>query len=96
MDNYREVYSNEFSSANYDGVFTQRTGSKFDGCATFFSRDEYYLRAQKDIKFVDIENTSLMADNIAQNLILESLQRTPNLPSLLVVANTHLFWEPRR
>ena len=97
MDNFREFYLPQFSTYSYDALFTQRTGSKTDGCAIFYPRDHFYLSDKVEIQFNDL-GPKFSFDNIAQIVLLEKIsdKKDKVLPDKIVVVNTHLWWEPQR
>eukprot|EP01119_Soliformovum_irregulare_P020223 TRINITY_DN6515_c0_g1_i3.p1 TRINITY_DN6515_c0_g1~~TRINITY_DN6515_c0_g1_i3.p1 ORF type:complete len:289 (-),score=63.57 TRINITY_DN6515_c0_g1_i3:44-910(-) len=93
IDQFRTYFSVQLSKHGYEGYFKQRTGSKTDGCAIFYNRDKYFLTTSVDIEYNDLANgrKAFTTENIAQIGIFGS----PTSDDLIVVANTHLWWNPK-
>ncbi|DBA77493.1 TPA: Protein angel 1, variant 2 [Trebouxia sp. C0004] len=75
-------------SYRYD--FAERSGDKADGCAIFWNAAKLKCRDSKVINFSHLG----LRDNVAQILVLENC--SDHRSQQLVVANTHILFNPKR
>ncbi|DBA95369.1 TPA: hypothetical protein ACH3X3_013249 [Trebouxia sp. C0006] len=75
---------------SYQYDFAERSGDKADGCAVFWNAAKLKCRDSKVINFSHLG----LRDNVAQILVLKNCADHRN--QLLVVANTHILFNPRR
>ncbi len=83
----------------YCGVYKQRTGGKLDGCATFFKESRFQLETSIPVDYLRPGVSQLDRDNIALLVKLTPLKQKSGVPSKkarLIIANTHLLFNPRR
>lgn len=96
-EHLRTLYRPKFAKKGYECLFKKKTGYKMDGCAIFYKTRLFQLLNHKGIEFNRTDLTSLLnRDNIGIIAVLK-----PKLPyrdenSKLVIANTHLIFNPRR
>jgi protein angel len=92
-------WSCALGALGYDGCYKQRTDGKVEGCATFVYREALQIIDIQSIQYGDypVVHRDELATNVA---LLTRLQtKTTNgygLKRQLLVANTHLLWNPRR
>ncbi|XP_073983202.1 protein angel isoform X2 [Rhodnius prolixus] len=83
----------------YRGVFKRRTGNKTDGCALYYMSTLLELVEYQTVEFYrpHISPTLLNRPNVAIVARLRSTSKPPRLLGKeLIVANTHLLYNPRR
>merc|ERR1712059_54590 len=86
-------YSPFFSSLGYKYVLKARTGGKDDGCAIFYRADKFRLDDVSGLEY-KIDRVSLLdRDNVG---LVCRLVSTTSPSKQVVVANTHLLYNPRR
>lgn len=107
---YAEYYKTQLESRiDYDSVYLPRGRAQtltdkrtVDGCAIFWKKSKFKLKEQFSIDFFqklisdarfqssqDILNRNTRKDNVSLILVLEK-----NDGALLIVVNTHIFWDP--
>ncbi|KAL0037278.1 hypothetical protein WJX79_010116 [Trebouxia sp. C0005] len=74
----------------YHFDFAKRSGDKADGCAIFWNAAKLKCRDSKVINFSHLG----LRDNVAQIMVLENCSDHRN--EHLVVANTHILFNPKR
>ncbi|GAQ92102.1 CCR4-NOT transcription complex subunit 6 [Klebsormidium nitens] len=92
VDHFDEIQA-DLASLGYEGTFKGRTGAEMtDGCATFWKADAFSLVAVEELEFRDLN----LRENVALLAVLKH-QAAPDAPArLLVVANTHILFNPKR
>ncbi|GBP46400.1 Protein angel homolog 2 [Eumeta japonica] len=86
-------FFSKFNEIGYQGVYKQKTGDKFDGCAIYFRRSMFNLIDYVSVEFLQPDLPLLNRDNIG--IIAKLVPRSsPGAP--FVVATTHLLYNPRR
>lgn len=93
QDDHREQFSNGLANFNYGVLYKKRTGDKPDGCAIFFRRDLFELVDHQDVEYYQPSVKLLDRENVA---LIAKLQVKGNPTQRLVVATTHLLYNPRR
>ncbi|CAK1588017.1 unnamed protein product [Parnassius mnemosyne] len=88
----KSFYS-KFEDIGYCGVFKQKTGHRQDGCAIYFKRSMFHMEDQISVEFYQPDLPLLNRDNVGMALRLAPLG-APGAP--LVVATTHLLYNPKR
>ena len=104
-DHYEEHFQPYFARLGYDSCFKVKTREamgrkgKIDGCATFFRKDMFALREQHIVEYNAIAQSRTkeprtlnrcLKGNVGLILILDAVDGS----GPLVVANTHLHWDP--
>lgn len=104
-DHYEDHFQPYFARLGFESCFKAKTREsmgrkgKIDGCATFFRKDMFALREQHTVEFNAVahgrtkESRTLnrcLKGNVGLVLILDILDGS----GTLVVANTHLYWDP--
>lgn len=104
-DHFEDHFQPYFSRLGYEGCFKVKTREsmgrkgKIDGCATFFRKDMFALREKHIIEYNAIaqgrtkESRTLnrcLKGNVGLILILDVVDGS----GPIVVANTHLYWDP--
>lgn len=101
----QEVHSTHFSQLflpalkqkGYNYVYKQRTGDKHDGCAILFKENKFSLTNCVKLELMRRDLSALLdRDNIAVIAELEPKHKDKTKHSKLVVANTHLLFNPKR
>ena len=90
-DHFSEDIKPWFTQLGYGDVSQRRTGDKQDGCAIFFRKEMFNLVSSKGIQYRQDEVSVLDKDNIGLICCLRAITG-----SQLVVATTHLLFNPKR
>jgi len=90
-DHFSEQIRPWFTQLGYEDVSQCRTGDKQDGCAIFFRKDMFNLVSSRGVLYRHDDVPLLDKDNIG--LICHLRTKTG---SRLVVATTHLLFNPKR
>lgn len=77
---------------DYKYVYKKRTGPNVDGCCTFYKHSKYALVKSKSVEYFISENHQVMNKH---NIGLILCLRTAHHHNI-IVANTHLLYNPRR
>nr|XP_037868671.1 protein angel homolog 2 isoform X4 [Bombyx mori] len=88
-----ETFYSKFENIGYQGVFKQKTGDRQDGCAIYFKKSLFDLDDQISVEFFQPELPILNRDNIGV-IVKLSPKELPG--SSIVVATTHLLYNPKR
>ncbi|GBP93202.1 Protein angel homolog 2 [Eumeta japonica] len=87
------TFFSKFENIGYHGVFKQKTGNKFDGCAIYFKKSLFDMVDCLNVEFLQPQVPILNRDNIG--LMVKLVPRSsPNCP--FIVATTHLLYNPKR
>ncbi|XP_068629673.1 protein angel-like [Battus philenor] len=79
----------------YFGVFKQKTGYQEDGCAIYFKQSMFHMEDHMSVEFYRPEQPYLDRHNIGLILrLLPQYQCAPASP--LIIATTHLLYNPKR
>ncbi|CAN8069288.1 unnamed protein product [Agarophyton chilense] len=104
-DHFEDHFQPYFARVGYESCFKVKTREamgrkgKIDGCATFYRKDMFVLREQHIVEYNTIAQSRTkeartlnrcLKGNVGLILILECLDGS----GPLVVANTHLHWDP--
>ena len=85
------------SSHGYQYVMKTKTGDKVDGCLTAFKKDKFQLEESSDVEYKVDRVSVLDRDNVGLILKLSPRTSSPDHPpSSVIVANTHLLYNPKR
>lgn len=88
-----KTFFKKFEDLGYTGVFKQKTGFRQDGCAIYFKKSIFTLEDQIGVEFYQPQLPILNRDNIG--IMVKLIPRDmPNSP--MVVATTHLLYNPKR
>ncbi|KAK4536381.1 hypothetical protein CDCA_CDCA08G2406 [Cyanidium caldarium] len=95
VDWYESGLSEHLHGAGYDSVFHRRTGQKRDGCCIAVRRERFalvqaYTWEYNRLAELHDHNERLVRDNVGMAVLL----RERESGALLLVATTHLFWDP--
>lgn len=77
----------------YSSVYKQRTGNHVDGCAIYFKPSVFELQEKSTVEFKQPGVRVLDRDNVG---VVLKFRVTNNPDNYLVVATTHLLYNPRR
>ena len=80
-----------FAQLGYDNVSQRRTGDKEDGCVIFFRKETFSLVSHRGVIYRQDDAPVLNKDNIGLVCCLKASTGTK-----LVVATTHLLFNPKR
>lgn len=100
-DHYNTFYVPKLAAMGFKGVYKKRTGNKCDGCAIFFRHSKFDLKESIAVEYSKPNVELLDRDNIGLIVLLTPRVLQPkqffneNLP-FIVVATTHLLYNPRR
>ncbi|KAL0902778.1 hypothetical protein ABMA27_000579 [Loxostege sticticalis] len=88
-----DSFYSKFEDMGYYGIFKQKTGHRQDGCAIYFKRSVFEMEDHISVEFYQPELPILNRDNIGMmvKLVPRALPRSP-----IVVATTHLLYNPKR
>ncbi|XP_075991551.1 protein angel-like isoform X2 [Anticarsia gemmatalis] len=86
-------FYNRFNEIGYVGIFKQKTGQRQDGCAIYYKSSRFHLVEQIHVEFFQPELPILNRDNIGMMVKLMPVS-LPSSP--IVVATTHLLYNPKR
>lgn len=104
-DHYDDHFSPYFQRLGYQGSYKVKTREsmgrkgKIDGCATLFRKDMFVLRVEHSAEYNAIAQqrtknsralNRCLKGNVALILVLDAIDGS----GPIVVANTHLFWDP--
>lgn len=104
-DHFEDHFQPYFSRKGYESCFKGKTREamgrrgKIDGCATFYRKDLFSLREQFVVEYNTIAQARtkdprtlnrVLKGNVGQILILDTYDGSGQI----VVANTHLYWDP--
>jgi protein angel len=76
----------------YEGHYLRRTGDKHDGCATFYKQHKFCCVNAVPVEFFVEGSSVLNRNDVALLLVLRPLRGS----SHVVIANTHLLFNPKR
>lgn len=93
QDTHKEQFSSGLANFNYDVIYKKRTGCKTDGCAIYYRRDMFNLVDYQCVEFYQPDVKRLDRENVA---IIAKFELKSNPSQRLVVATTHLLYNPRR
>ncbi|XP_063837803.1 protein angel homolog 1 isoform X1 [Ostrinia nubilalis] len=88
-----DSFYSKFEDMGYFGIFKQKTGHRQDGCAIYFKTSVFELEDHISVEFYQPELPILNRDNIGimVKLVPRAQPRSP-----IVVATTHLLYNPKR
>lgn len=104
-DHFDEHFSPYFSRMGYTGVFKSKTREsmgrrgKIDGCATFYRKSMFVMRESTTVEYNAVAHSRTQAQrtlnrclkgNVGLILVLDAVDGS----GPIIVANTHLFWDP--
>jgi len=104
-DHYEDHFNPYFTRLGYQGCFKVKTREsmgrkgKIDGCATLFRKDQFILRSEHLTEYNTVAQqrtknsralNRCLKGNVALILVLDAVDGS----GPIVVANTHLFWDP--
>ena len=102
-DHFSNFYVPKLRIMGFKGIFKKRTGDKPDGCAIFYRNSKFVLKdstsveyCKPNVELLDRDNIGLIA--LLTPRILQSRNEhavNQDLP-FIVVATTHLLYNPRR
>lgn len=93
QEDHKEQFSSGLANFNYDIIYKKRTGEKTDGCAIYYRRDLFELLDKQEVEYYQPNVKRLDRENVA---IIAKLGVKSNPTQRLVVATTHLLYNPRR
>ena len=94
-EHFDDFFKPSLKDHGYDSVFKQRTGGKLDGCAILYKENKFSLLNVIKLDFMRKDVSSLLdRDNIA--IIVELKPKNWSQDKNLIVANTHLLYNPKR
>lgn len=96
-EHLQSLYRPKLARYGYECLFKKKTGYKIDGCAIFYKSRLFHLLSYKGIEFkrTDVINI-LDRDNIGIIAVLKPKIYTRHESPQLVIANTHLIFNPKR
>ncbi|XP_055594848.1 protein angel homolog 2 isoform X2 [Uranotaenia lowii] len=94
QEDCKEQFAAGLENFNFEMIYKQRTGGmKTDGCAIFYRADMFERINYQDVEFYQPHVEFLDRENVA---IIVKLALKSNPSQTLVVATTHLLYNPRR
>lgn len=95
-EHLQSLYRPKLATYGYQCLYKKKTGYKIDGCAIFFKSKLFHLLDHKGIEFNRTDMTNLLnRDNVGIIAVLKP-KSTFESESRLVIANTHLIFNPKR
>ncbi len=101
-DHFSNFYVPRLQSMGFKGIFKKRTGDKPDGCAIFFRNSQFVLKdsinveyCKPNVELLDRDNIGLVA-LLTPRIRLQSKNAENKELPFIVVATTHLLYNPRR
>ncbi|CAB3258843.1 unnamed protein product [Arctia plantaginis] len=88
-----QSFYSKFEEIGYLSIFKQKTGHRQDGCAIYFKRSLFEMKDYVSVEFYQPELPILNRDNIG---IMVKLVPRDFPESTVVVATTHLLYNPKR
>lgn len=96
-EHLQSLYRPKLARYGYECLYKQKTGYKIDGCAIFYKRNSFRLLNYKGIEFNRTDVTNILnRDNVGIIAVLEPKTHCLSESSQLVIANTHLIFNPKR
>lgn len=96
-EHLQSLYRPKLDRRGYECLYKKRTGFKVDGCAIFFKRALFQLLNYKGVEFNRTDVTNILnRDNVGIIAVLRPKVRAQSESSQLVIANTHLLYNPAR
>lgn len=96
-EHLKSLYRPKLAHYGYECLYKKKTGYKVDGCAIFFKSKLFHLLGHKGIEFNRTDVAHLLdRDNVGLIAILKPRIETKSESSHLIIANTHLIFNPRR
>jgi CCR4-NOT transcription complex subunit 6 len=104
-DHYEDHFFPYFARMGYAGAFKSKTREsmgrrgKIDGCATFYRKSMFVMRESTTIEYNAVAHSRTQAPrtlnrclkgNVGLILVLDAVDGS----GPIIVANTHLFWDP--
>lgn len=91
------LFKPRLAKYGYQCLYKKKTGIKSDGCAIFFKHSLFRLLQHKCIEFNQNDTASILnRDNVGIIAVLKPKYYTSSDSNKLVIANTHLIFNPRR
>lgn len=94
----QSLYQPKLAQYGYDCLYKKKTGYKIDGCAIFYRTNLFDLLHHKGVEFRRTDLTNILnRDNVGIIAVLKPKlsETTLDLPRI-VIANTHLIFNPAR
>lgn len=86
-------FYNRLEEIGYNNVYKRRTGEHVDGCAIYFKPKMFELEEESTVEFRQPGVRVLDRDNVG---VVLKLRVTDSPGNYIVVATTHLLYNPRR
>lgn len=87
------TFYNRLELIGYNSIYKQRTGDHVDGCAIYFKPNVFKLEEESTVEFRQPGVRVLDRDNVG---IVLKLRVADSPDNYIVVATTHLLYNPRR
>lgn len=96
-EHLQSLYRPRLARHGYECLYKKKTGYKLDGCAIFYKSQMFNLLNHKGVEFNRTDITHLLnRDNVGLIALLEPRDLKRPKASHLVIANTHLLFNPAR
>lgn len=96
-DHLYSLYRPRLAKYGYECLYKKKTGYKIDGCAIFYKTRLFQLLDHKGVEFNRTDLTSILnRDNVGIIAVFKPMFDCKLESSQLVIANTHLIFNPRR
>lgn len=96
-EHLQSLYRPKLARCGYQCLYKKKTGYKIDGCAIFFKSKLFQLMSYKGIEFNRTDMANLLnRDNVGIIAVLKPKFSCETDNSRLVIANTHLIFNPKR
>lgn len=93
LEHLHSLYGPRLAKSGYECLYKKRSGCKIDGCAIFYKSETFTLLQYQGVEFNRSDVSQLLnRDNVGIIAVLQPPAKTPPL----VIANTHLLFNPKR
>ncbi|EFC45329.1 predicted protein [Naegleria gruberi] len=105
VDRYGDHWRERLLKNGYESTYTQRTGGKPDGCATFWKSEKFETRQitknseletheKCDLNGNVVTSSNSISKFLTNNVANLTLLKHRSSEKLVCVVNLHLFWDP--
>jgi len=96
-EHLQSLYRPRLARYGYECLYKKKTGYKIDGCAIFYRSKLFRVLECKGVEFNRTDVSQILnRDNVGIIAVLKPKVQTRSKSSQLVIANTHLIFNPKR
>ncbi len=93
MDHF-VFWDDTLTALGYKGVYTQRSGTKVDGCAVFYRPERFEVSSLCEVELNEVHKKTKNPDHLRNNVALYGTFMDKISKQMLIVVCVHLFWNP--